>query len=163
MTYLEKIDTFFDIIHELEIAMLVSENNGALRSRPMKAFPDQDTQTIWFLTKTGAAKVQEIAQDQNINLSFACPKSRKYVSVSGKVTLSHDRKKIDEMWSDKMAVWFDCEKTDPGVTAICVVPSIAEYWEGEENDLKRIWEITKAKVTDAKPDIGENETVRIAS
>ncbi len=163
MTYSEKIDTLFNIIDELQTAMLVSENDGSLRSRPMKTFPDQDTHTLWFLTKTGSSKVQEIVQDQEINLSFACPKSKKYVSVSGQATLSRDQEKINAMWSDDMAVWFDCEKTDPGVAAICVAPTIAEYWEGEDNDLKRIWEITKAKITETKPDLGENETVRIAS
>lgn len=163
MTYSEKIDTLFDIISDLNIGMLVSENAGSLRSRPMKAFPDQDTKTIWFLTKTGSAKVQEIVQDQDINISFACPKTQQYVSVSGAAHLSRDRKKIDDMWSDEMALWFECKKTDPAFAAICVSPSVAEYWQGEGNSLKRIWEITKAKATDTKPNLGENETVRIAS
>ncbi|WP_371395336.1 pyridoxamine 5'-phosphate oxidase family protein [Fretibacter rubidus] len=162
MTYADKIENLFEIINDLNIGMLVSENGGELRSRPMKAFTDKDTNTIWFLTHTRSAKVLEISQDQDVNLSFACPKENNYVSVSGKASLSRDAEKIDDMWSDKMAVWFDCEKNDPAVAAICVSPTTAEYWKGEDSGLKRMWEITKAKVTDTKPDLGDNETVCLA-
>ena len=51
MTQTEKLDDLFDIVEELSIGMLVSENNNELRSRPMKAFPDAQTHQIWFLTK----------------------------------------------------------------------------------------------------------------
>jgi general stress protein 26 len=163
MTKTDKIEDLFELIQELNTGMLVSENEGELRSRPMKAFPNKKTNQIWFLTKTESSKILEIASDADVNISFACPKSQKYVSVSGKAFISRDQVKIDEMWSDKMALWFDCEKTDPNVAAIRVEPSTAEYWEGESNTIAVMWELAKAKVTGEKPDLGENETVRIAS
>ena len=46
MTQTEKLDDLFDIIEDLEIGMLVSENDGNLRSRPMKAFPDEATNLL---------------------------------------------------------------------------------------------------------------------
>lgn len=161
MTY--KVEGLFEIIDELDIAMLVSESGNELRSRPMKAFADTDTNEIWFLTKFGSPKILEIATDSDVNISFACPKSHQYVSISGKAFTSRNEDKIDEMWSEKMAVWFDCEKTDPNVAAIRVIPSIAEYWDGKSSSVARMWEITKSKLTGEKPDLGENETVRLAS
>lgn len=162
MTYSEKLDDLFDIIDDLNIGMLVSENNGELRSRPMKAFTDSSTQTLWFLTKLDSPKVLEIANDSDVNISFACPKSQKYVSVTGTAFLSRDREHIDRMWSDDMAVWFDCDKADPNVAAIRVDIAVAEYWDGTSNSIARAWEVAKAKVTGDKPDLGDNETVRLA-
>lgn len=161
MTQTEKLDDLFDIVEELSIGMLVSENNNELRSRPMKAFPDAQTHQIWFLTKLGSPKIIEIATDSDVNISFACPKLHKYVSISGKAFISRNQDKIDEMWSDKMALWFDCKKSDPNVAAIRITPSAAEYWDGESNSIARVWEITKSKITGDKPDLGENETVRL--
>lgn len=129
----------------------------------MKAFPDTQTNDIWFLTKLASPKILEIATDSNVNISFSCPKSHRYVSVSGRAFVSRDQEKIDEMWSDKMSLWFDCEKSDPSVAAIRVTPSVAEYWEGKSSAISRVWEIAKAKITDETPDLGENETVRLAS
>ena len=163
MTKPERLDDLFDIIEQLEIGMLVSENDGNFRSRPMKAFPDEATSHIWFLTKLSSPKVLEIVTDSDVNISFACPKSHQYVSVSGKAFVSRDEQQIEHMWSDKMALWFDCEKTDPNVAAIRVIPTIAEYWDGESSAITRMWEIAKSKITGGKPDLGENETVRLAS
>lgn len=163
MNMTDKVEGLFEIIDELDIAMLVSESGNELRSRPMKAFGDTDTNEIWFLTKFGSPKILEIATDSDVNISFACPKSHQYVSISGKAFTSRNQDKIDEMWSEKMAVWFDCEKTDPNVAAIRVIPSIAEYWDGKSSSVARMWEITKSKLTGEKPDLGENETVRLAS
>lgn len=162
MTTSETYKELYDIIDDLEIGMLVSETNGSLRSRPMKAFTQEHSNEIWFLTKLGSPKVTEIVTDSDINVSFSCPKAQKYVSVTGKAFVSREQSKIDMMWSDNMTVWFDCEKTDPNVAAICVVPSIAEYWDGKSSSIARVWEIAKAKVTGEKPDLGDNETVRLA-
>jgi len=162
MTKSSSLNELFEIIDDLGIGMLVSETNGDLRSRPMKAFTEDHSNQIWFLTKLGSPKVTEIATDSDVNVSFACPKSQQYVSVTGKAFLSREPSKIDMMWSDNMSVWFDCEKTDPNVVAICVVPTIAEYWDGKSNDIARMWEITKSKITGEKPDLGENETIRLA-
>lgn len=161
MTQTKKLDDLFDIIEDLEIGMLVSESSGELRSRPMKAFPDGSTNDIWFLTKLGSPKIVDIVTDSDVNISFSCPKAQKYVSVSGKAFVSRQQEHIDKMWSDKMAVWFDCEKEDPNVVAIRVMPSAAEYWDGKSSAITRAWEIVKAKVTGNKPDLGDNETIRL--
>lgn len=161
MTQTEKLDDLFDIIEDLEIGMLVSESSGELRSRPMKAFPDESTNDIWFLTKFGSPKIVDIVTDSDVNISFSGPKAQKYVSISGKAFVSRQQAHIDKMWSDKMAVWFDCDKEDPNVVAIRVMPSAAEYWDGKSSAIARAWEITKAKVTGSKPDLGDNETIRL--
>lgn len=152
----------FEIINNLEIGMLVSENESELRSRPMKFFTDEETNHLWCLTKFGSEKVYEIATDSDVNVSFACPKSQNYVSVSGKAYVRRDSEKIDMMWSDAMAVWFDCDKSDPNIAAIQVVPSTAEYWDGKSSTIARMWEIAKAKVTGDKPDMGDSAKVRLA-
>jgi len=68
MTQSNSLNELFEIIDDLEIGMLVSETNGDLRSRPMKAFTEDHSNQIWFLTKLGSPKVTEIATDSDVNV-----------------------------------------------------------------------------------------------
>lgn len=162
MTNSKTADNLYEMIDDLEIGMLVSEHDGSLRSRPMKFFTDENTNRLWCLTKFGSDKVIEIVTDSDVNISFSCPKSQNYVSVTGKAFVTRDQDKIDMMWSDSMEVWFECSKSDPNVAAIEIIPSIAEYWDGKSSKIARIWEIAKSKVTGDTPDMGDNAKIKLA-
>lgn len=158
---IKTINEIFDIIDELGIGMLVTENNSELRSRPMKFHVDEDSGTLWSLTRLSSAKVQEMGLEQDVNLAFSCPETHQYVSVTGRAHLTQDSARIDNMWSNEAEMWFGCKKSDPDVCALKITPTAMEYWTSPSSTVVRVWEFTKAKVTGTTPDMGENEKVRL--
>jgi general stress protein 26 len=162
MSKTENFKDLYDLIDELDIAMMVTEVRDDLRSKPMKTHIDTETGHLWFLTKASSGKAIEILNEHAVNLAYACPKSSTYVSVTGTVRVGHDKKKIDWMWPDESALWFQYEQNDPSVAAICVMPNIAEYWDSTDSKILKSWEIVKSKLMGETPDLGDIETVRLS-
>ena len=75
----------WEVMQEVRVAMVVthSGDGDALRARPMAARPEEDDNAIYFLTDVDAPKDQEIADNAEVCLAFADPKSQRYVSVTG--------------------------------------------------------------------------------
>jgi general stress protein 26 len=155
------LDELYDMIDDVGTAMLVTENDGDIRSRPMKGKLYRDNGEIWFLTESMSGKVQEIHQDRSSNLTYSCPEKETYISISGKSVLRRDAEKIDDLWGPWAKAWFGCEKDDPKVAAICFKPDIAEYWSSPESKMVQAWELAKAYMTDQEPDMGSNKTVQL--
>jgi hypothetical protein len=51
---------------------------------------------------------------------------------------------------------------DPAVRVLRVVPVIAELWDGPSNAVVEIFEIGKALLTGAPPELGENRKITVA-
>lgn len=151
----------YDMIDDVGTAMLVTENDGDIRSRPMNGKLYRDSGEIWFLTQSMSGKVHEIDQDRSTNLTYCCPEKETYISISGNSTIKRDQNKIDDLWGPWASAWFGCEKDDPRVAAICFRPDIAEYWSSPESKMVQAWELAKAYMTDRKPDIGTNNRVQM--
>jgi general stress protein 26 len=124
-------DRIWEVMQEVRMAMVVthSGDGDALRSRPMAARPEEDDNAIYFLTDVGAPKDQEIADNAEVCLSFADPKSQRYVSVTGTAEVRADPEIVARVWSaaDK-AFWSDAQ--DQRIRVIRVTPDRGEYWEG---------------------------------
>lgn len=157
----QELDKLYDMIDDLGTAMMVTEDEGKIRSRPMKGKIFRDSGEIWFLTESTSGKVSEIHRDKNSNLSYACPEKDTYISISGKAMLSKDKDKIDDLWGPWASIWFGCEKDDPKVAAICFKPEVAEQWTSESSKTVQIWEMAKAYLTNEKPDVGEHKIVNM--
>ncbi|WP_417622878.1 pyridoxamine 5'-phosphate oxidase family protein [Parasphingorhabdus sp.] len=151
-------EELYDMIEDVGTAMLVTENAGELRSRPMTGKLYRDSGEIWFLAERESEKIHEIAEDMTSNLSYASPEKETYISLSGTSILSRDLEKIDDLWGPWAKAWLQCEKDDPKVAAICFRPQIAEYWSSASSSLVQAWEIAKATVTGEQPDSGKNKT-----
>ncbi|MEH6758950.1 MAG: pyridoxamine 5'-phosphate oxidase family protein [Parasphingorhabdus sp.] len=158
----ENLEELYDMIDDVGTAMLVTENNAELRSRPMTGKLHRDTGEIWFLTETASEKIREISKDGTANLTYACPEKETYISISGSAKTIRNQDKIDDLWGPWAEAWLQCEKDDQKVSAICFKPEIAEYWSSPSSTIVQSWELAKAKITDEKPDLGENKTVKIA-
>lgn len=155
-------DKLYDLIEDLDTAMLVTENSGEIRSRPMKGKLYRDDGQIWFLSEKGSSKLIEMAQDRSCNLTYACPEKQTFVSVSGIGVERRDMGKIDDLWGPWAEAWMQCQKDDPKVTAICFTPTTAEYWDSPSSAIRQTWELAKAHITDEQPDHGDHAKVDIA-
>lgn len=136
-------------IKDVRVAMLTTaEPDGSLRSRPMYTQQVEFSGDLWFFTADDSGKVAEIQKDRDVNLAYAEPKSSRYVSVSGKAELVHDRAKIDELWSPALKAWFNGGKDDPHLALLRIGVSGAEYWDDNHSKMGQLLGMAKAAVTD---------------
>ena len=81
----------WDMIRDVEIAMMVTmDEEGRFRSRPMRAVKQEFNGTLWFFTKAGSPKTDELKQDERTLLAYSDPKSQNYVSIGGTARIVRD-------------------------------------------------------------------------
>ncbi|APW62258.1 pyridoxamine 5'-phosphate oxidase family protein [Paludisphaera borealis] len=118
------------MIRGVKVAMLTTTApDGTLHSRPMATQEAEFDGALWFFTKSGSGKVDEILHDSEVNVSYAAPEDHRYVSVSGKAALVRDRDKIEELWSPVYRPWFAQGLDDPDVALLRVDVRKVAYWD----------------------------------
>ena len=151
-----------DKIKDVKIAMMTTvDNDGALRSRPMKTQQQEADGNLWFFTGYESAKSHEIEHDAHVNLSYANPDDNLYVSVSGRAQLLRDQQKIDELWSSDMKAWFPDGKEDKNIGLIRVKIEKAEYWDTPSNTMVTLFGMAKAAITGEPAKGGENKKINL--
>ena len=158
---MEKQDTdkLWSLIKAAKFAMLVTDDDGHLRGRPMVANQEGFDGTLWFFTHASSHKVAEVRKDDRVCVTYAEPEKQDYVSFSGRAALVHDRAEIDKRWSSAAAAWFPQGKDEPDVALIKVTVDQAEYWDAPSSKVVRVLGYAKAKVTGSTPNFGENRRV----
>lgn len=135
------------LINSAKIGMFVTQDNGKLFSRPI-AFSDVDNDNcIWFFTDINSGKINDIANNQNVNFSFSNQSENTYVSVSGTAELIKDPEIIDEKWSVIVRAWYPEGRDSDRLTLVKVTPSTIQYWDGYSSKIIMAYDITKALVT----------------
>ena len=159
----EDVQKLGELIADLKVAMMTTvEPDGSLRSRPMHTRIDGDFDgTLWFFTREHAPKVFEIDRDRHVNLSYSCPKSQRYASVSGQARLVQDRKKAEELWNPAYKAWFPRGLDDPELALIRVQADKGEYWDTAPGAVVHAFGFIKATLTgeSARPSGHEKVTL----
>jgi general stress protein 26 len=151
-----------ELIKDIRIAMLTTvDEDGSLRSRPMATQDVEFNGELWFMVGADSAKVHEVQEDQQVNVSFANPDNQQYVSVSGSAQLVRDRQKIDEFWNPMYKAWFPEGKDDPNIALLRVTVTKAEYWDSHSSPVVHLLGFAKALITGQSYDGGENEKVTL--
>jgi general stress protein 26 len=151
-----------ELIKDIRIAMLTTvDEDGSLRSRPMATQDVEFNGELWFMVGADSAKVHEVQEDQQVNVSFANPDNQQYVSVSGSAQLVRDRQKIDEFWNPMYKAWFPEGKDDPNIALLRVTVTKAEYWDSHSSPVVHLLGFAKALITGQSYDGGENEKVNL--
>ena len=157
----ENLQKLAEKIKDIKTAMLVTaETDGTLRARPMQTL-QIDGNYIWFLTGSDSAKSNEIKNDSHVNLTYAQEGDKLYVSVSGIATISRDRQKIDELWSEPIKAWFPQGKDDPNIALLRVEITQAEYWDTPTSPVVHLIGYAKAVVTGEPYHPGDNEKINV--
>src|ERR1700760_5139560 len=95
----KNVDRAWELMKKIGFAMLVTRDGEKLRARPMSAYVRREENAIYFLADARRHKDDEIVRHPEVNLSFADTGGQKYVSLTGKATVSNDRARIKEMFS----------------------------------------------------------------
>ena len=156
----DSIKTLAAMIKEVHFAMLtVQTADGHLHAHPMTTQQVEFDGDIWFIGGKDTEQVRDMAARPQVNVSYSNPDKGVYVSVNGTAQLVENRAKLDELWSDFYQTYFPQGKEDPNIQLIQIHANGAEYWEGN-GKIRSLLAFAKGLVG-GKPDMGENETVRL--
>ena len=155
-------DKIWSLIKSAKFAMLVTEDGGHLRGRPMAASQKDFDGTLWFFTRASSHKVNEVADDNRVCVTYAEPSRQDYVSLSGKAALVRDQAEIDRHWSAILKAWFPNGKDDPEVALLKITVEQAEYWDTPNSRIVQLFGYAKAAITGQPPKVGESKKVQAA-
>ena len=118
---------FLGILESFDHAMLVTQREAELRSRPMAIADRTPEGHVWFVTSVDSAKLQEITDYPDVNVAMQAGST--FLSISGTVRATRDPHRINELWNDVQELWFPQGRNDPTLILLEVVPTYAEYWD----------------------------------
>jgi general stress protein 26 len=151
-----------ELVKGIRIAMMTTvAKDGSMSSRPMAVQEEPFNGTLWFLTRRGSEKVEEVGQDQHVTLTFAEPKDSKYITLKGIASVNEERGKIHDLWNPLYKAWFPKGKDDPEIAVLRVEVNEADYWEASGSRLVMLVKYAAASVTGGKVPIGEAGHVRV--
>jgi general stress protein 26 len=135
----DDLDRVWALADKIGFCMLATLEGGVIRARPMAAHAERGENAFYFLTDAESHKDQDIEANPNVNLAFADPSGQKYVSISGRATVSDDRAKIKELWTIAAKAWWD-------------------YWDSPGTVVSTI-KMVAAAATRTRPALGRSATV----
>ena len=142
-----------ELIEDIDIAALTTRDaDGNLVSRPMSTREVDDAGDIWFFTLDDSKKVDETERHHEVGLAYLDTSSHRYVSVSGRARLVHDRARMERLYSPSLEIWFEKGLDTRGIALLCVTPTTSEYWEPRHGKLATAAGMLKALVTHDTPD-----------
>ncbi|MEB3345968.1 pyridoxamine 5'-phosphate oxidase family protein [Aquimarina gracilis] len=150
-----------EIIENIGFAMMATRlGNKPLHIIPMytkKVDPDGN---IWFLSKKDSDHFQNIKIDNDVQLIYSEPKSAKYLSLSGRASTTEDSEIINDLYSNLDNNWFEGPE-DPLITAICIEPVKAYYWDTKTNKFIDFMKMEINTYLGTNMDVGEKGKLEI--
>jgi general stress protein 26 len=163
----KKLADLYELIEGIEIAMFTTRRaDGHLVSRPIATQTQAQGADLWFVTDIDTHKLDELALDSHVNLSYYRDRTREWVSVSGTASVSRDRRAIRELWRPDWKAWFGDEgggrdggPDDPRIALILVDVHSVTYLKVNKPKPLVLFEVAKGMVTGTPPKIGEERHV----
>lgn len=153
----EDIETFRQLIKGIDIAMVTTQSEEGLVSRPMKTQEVEFDGDLWFFTKMQTDKYDEIKHDSHVNVAYV---GKSYVSVRGKAEIVDDLEKKKEYWTKAHEKIMQTNYDDPNVILIKIKAEAAEYWE-TGNFIKNIAFMYKRLTGQKAETVDINETIEL--
>lgn len=150
-----------ELIEKIGTGMLASlDQDGELHSRPLATLKMDAEPALWFLTSISSPKIGELDASGMVGVSYSDGRAD-FVSVSGATQIIRDRAVINELWTPLAKTWFPAGVDDPDLAALKVQIHRAEYWDGPEGQLTRLYAITRALITGDEQAMGDNEKLTV--
>lgn len=141
----------------IRLGVLTTWNGRRPVARPMDTTIDAAAHTIYFLTDIKGRKIDHLEQSSVANLVFAESGSGRFVSFNGRASVSNNRKKIREIWTETSKAWWD-SADDPAIRLVTFKPRDVEIWDSP-NTLVATVKMLTAAVTGVKPKLGDHAVV----
>ncbi len=163
-TQQEKVQKLDELLRDIKTAMFttVDDDSGRLYSRPMHLQGGLDGGHLYFFTFDESAKVDDVQAKRQVNCGFSKPGSNEFVSIAGTATITRDRGKMEQKWSQPLKAWFPDGLDTKGICLIDVDVDDAQYWHTRNQTLMHAYGIVKAALTgEGVQDAGDNEKVSL--
>lgn len=131
----EEHDRVWREISRIGTCVMITQDRGTLRARPMVGTADRRSRTIWFVGKRPRREEEEIIADPRVCLAYIDPESDTCVSVSGRAAVLDDREKLRELWTASFDASFERGPDDPKALLIAVSPETGECWDAPGSGL----------------------------
>jgi general stress protein 26 len=154
------LDRIWQIIERVGVCMLTTHAPEGFRARPTEPRPDRAAGLIWIVTDRRSSKEHEIEVEHDVGLTFVDAKARVYLSITGRAEVLPDHAKAAEVWRFTDNLWWK-GPNDPNVCVLRITPLKAELWDGPASTAVFAFEFVKARLTGAKPNLGENRKVTV--
>lgn len=158
----ESIEKLNELIKDIKIAMLTTNDANVLRSRPMATQEAEFNGELWFFTSKQTHKAEEIAKDNRVNVSYSEPADNRFVSMSGTAELVDERVKIEELWNPVDQAWFPKGLDDPNIVLLKITVEQAEYRDATSSSLVEASGLLKSLVTGKRAAGGDHAMVSLS-
>lgn len=139
-----------EIMRDERFVMLTSITpDHSLHSHPMTPQQVTDDAQVWFFVGLQGEQADALRANPEVNLAFA--ETGSWLSVSGRIQYVEDRAKVDELWSDDVAAWFEGGKEDPNLGLARFDGESAQYWGQPGGKVQALATLAKSKVTGDRP------------
>jgi general stress protein 26 len=149
------------LVEDIGTGMLVTEDEGLLRARPMTVTVRKELTELHMLTRRSSHKAVELEQDSRAALAFSDREKGEYVSLSGAARISQDRDEIRALWGPYADAWFTEGPEGQDVAMVRFRALRAEYWDTSTSVLKQAWQIVLTAGSDDTPDLGTQQKLRL--
>ena len=140
-------------IDEARFGMLGLVGGEPHHMQPMSCFTDRSANTVWFYSNRNTDLARETAGGHDVMLCVMAKDQEFQACLHGRLTLSHDRAKIDEYWSPFVSAWFPEGKDDPDLTLLKMELSDARVWASRRGPFNYPFQVAKANATHTLPDV----------
>ncbi len=147
-------------IEESRFGML-APIGGAEHFQPMTAFAEPESGKIWFYSRTDSDLATGAGPGRQALFVFMSKDQKMQASIRGDLRPGLDTLHRDKYWSSMVSAWFPKGKDDPYLTMLCLACEDAQVWLSDTGALKFGWEIAKANLTGATPDIGGHASLKL--
>ena len=157
----DQIDHLKGLIDGIRIAMLTTvDDDGAPWSRPMAVQEREFDGDLWFFTSADSEKIEHIERNARVGVAFSKASENEYVVMAGTASVSNDRDKIRELWSEPARAWYPDGPDAPELRLIHVSADRAEYWDSPASVVAYAFGYAKAVLTgEGAADLGDHAQV----
>ncbi|WP_293903354.1 pyridoxamine 5'-phosphate oxidase family protein [Phenylobacterium sp.] len=148
-----------DVAHKLWKAIehhrtgMLGVSGDSHHFQPMTAFGEPETHRIWFFTSKDSDLAESAGGGAEAMFHF---QSREvYACIDGRLSVDHDRARIDKYWNASVAAWYPGGKDDPNLTLLRLDSADAAVWLVDGGLVKYVLEVAKANASKTIPDVGE--------
>jgi general stress protein 26 len=118
-----------------------------LSTRPMSTRDVDENGDIWFFSRKGSTKNEEIAADNRVQLFYSNHSNYEFLTLYGTATIIKDDEKAKELWSAMAKTWFNEGYTDPELTLLKIVPEAGHYWDTKDGKIVSLFKMVAGAIT----------------